>query len=170
MWLPGKPAGVSCGLGGAILRSRRTKSPDIDRPVFNPETIFGGAIRGLRGAPKSQTLIVWSHDPETILVPSGEIANVVMFQLWAFVFLLTSPSLSARQASRRQFWPRRRDFKGSGAPASQTLIFWSHDPDRILAPSGEKATEIIALSLVVSARMLTSIAIILRTREKKRRA
>ena len=42
--------------------------------------------------------------------------------------------------------------------------------DRILAPSGEKATEIIALSLVVSARMLTSIAIILRTREKKRRA
>jgi hypothetical protein len=130
------------------LRSRRTKSPDIDRPVFNPETIFGGAIRGLRGAPKSQTLIVWSHDPETILVPSGEIANVVMFQLWAFVFLLTSPSLSA----------------------SQTLIFWSHDPDRILAPSGEKATEIIALSLVVSARMLTSIAIILRTREKKRRA
>jgi hypothetical protein len=30
--------------------------------------------------------------------------------LWAFVFSLSISSLSARQANRRQFWPRRGDF------------------------------------------------------------
>ena len=56
------------------------------------------------GAPKSQTLIVLSYDPDTILVPSGEIATVVMSQLpWAFVCSHTSSSLTARQANRHQF-------------------------------------------------------------------
>ena len=32
-------------------------------------------------------------------------------------------------------------FEGSGAPKSQTLIILSSDPDTILAPSGENATE-----------------------------
>jgi hypothetical protein len=61
-------------------------------------------------APKSQTLIVLSSDPDTILVPSGENATDLIQSLWAFVFSLNSSSLSARQANRRQFWPRRGDF------------------------------------------------------------
>ncbi len=63
------------------------------------------------GAPESQTLIVLSYDPDTILVPSGENATDVMVLLWAFVFSLNSPSLSARHDSRHQFWPRRDDFE-----------------------------------------------------------
>ena len=48
-----------------------------------------------KGAPESQTLIVLSYDPETILVPSGENATNVMKSLWAFVFSLNSSSLPA---------------------------------------------------------------------------
>jgi hypothetical protein len=64
-----------------------------------------------------------------------------MVLLWAFVFSLNSPSASARQASRRQIGPRRRDLRARGAPESQTLIVWSADPDTILVPSGENATK-----------------------------
>jgi hypothetical protein len=63
------------------------------------------------GAPESQTLIVSSYDPETILVPSGENATDLIQLLCAFVFSLSISSLPARQASRRQFWPRRGDFE-----------------------------------------------------------
>ena len=61
-------------------------------------------------------------------------------------------------------------FEGSGAPKSQTLIVQSSDPDTIFVPSGENATDSTeqALELVVSATQLMSVAIILRTREKKR--
>jgi hypothetical protein len=58
--------------------------------------------------------------------------------------------------------------RGKSAPESQTLIVPSSDPETILVPSGDKATELIALALVFSATKLMSIAIILRTREKKR--
>jgi len=67
-------------------------------------------------APKSQTLIVLSYDPDTILVPSGENATDEITQLWAFVFSLSSSSVSARQASRRQFWPRRGNFDSPAHP------------------------------------------------------
>ena len=63
------------------------------------------------GAPESQTLIVSSRDPDTIFVPSGENATDMTQWLWAFVFSLSISSLSARQASRREFWPRRGDFE-----------------------------------------------------------
>jgi len=86
-------------------------------------------------------LIVLSHDPDTILVPSGENATDVIMLLWALVFSLSISSLPARQASRRQFWPRRGDFEGFGTPESQTLIVLSSDPDTILVPSGENATD-----------------------------
>jgi hypothetical protein len=66
-----------------------------------------------KGAPESQTLIVLSFDPDTILVPSGENATDLIQSLWAFIFLLNSSSLSARQANWRQSWPRRGDFEGS---------------------------------------------------------
>jgi hypothetical protein len=93
------------------------------------------------GAPESQTLIVLPCDPDTILVPSGENATDMTQLLWAFVFSLSSSSLPARQASRRQFWPRRGDLRARGAPESQTLIVPSSDPDTILVPSGENATD-----------------------------
>jgi hypothetical protein len=50
------------------------------------------------------------------------------------------------------------------------LIVLSFDPETIFVPSGEKATDVIALpwAVVFSATQLMSIAIILRTREKKR--
>jgi hypothetical protein len=49
------------------------------------------------------------------------------------------------KASRRRFWPRRGDFEGSGAPESQTLIVLSRDPETILVPSGENATDMTQL-------------------------
>ena len=52
------------------------------------------------GAPESQTLIVLSYDPDTILVPSGENAIDMISRLCAFVFSFNSSSLPARQ--RRQ--------------------------------------------------------------------
>ena len=91
----------------------------------------------------SQTLIVLSTDPDTILVPSGENATDRIGRLWAFVFSLNSPSASIRQANRRQFWPRRGVFEDSGAPEFQTLIVLSRDPETILVPSGENATELM---------------------------
>jgi hypothetical protein len=108
-----------------------------------------------------------SSDPETILVPSGENATDLIQLLCAFVFSLSISSLPARQASRRQFWPRRGDFEGSGAPKSQTLIVLSCDPDTILVPSGENATDrMMSLwAFVFSAPQFKSIAIILRTRD-----
>jgi len=69
-----------------------------------------------RGAPESHTLIVLSFDPDTILVPSGENATDVIQSLCAFVFSLSISSLSARQASRRQLWPRRGDFELAAHP------------------------------------------------------
>jgi hypothetical protein len=75
-----------------------------------------------------QTLIVWSSDPDTILVPSGENATDLMKPLWAFVFSLSISSLSARQANRRQFWPRRGDLR-----AQRTRI---PDFDRPVVRSG----------------------------------
>ena len=95
-----------------------------------------------RSAPESQTLIVWSADPDTILVPSGENATDMIQLLWALVFSLNSSIVPAKQASRRQFWPRRGNFEGSGAPKSQTLIVSSADPDTIFVPSGENTTDV----------------------------
>jgi hypothetical protein len=97
------------------------------------------------GAPDSQTLIVLSPDPDTILVPSGENATDMITPLCAFVSSLNSSKLSVRQASRRQFWPSRRDFEGCGAPESQILIVPSSHPDTILVPSGENATDMTML-------------------------
>jgi hypothetical protein len=50
------------------------------------------------------------------LVPSGENATDMTQWLWAFVFSLSISSLSARQASRRQFWRRRGDFELAAHP------------------------------------------------------
>jgi hypothetical protein len=54
-------------------------------------------------APESQTLIVWSSDPDTILVPSGENATDVIGRLCAFVFSLSSSSLPASKPAGVSF-------------------------------------------------------------------
>ena len=90
-------------------------------------------------------MIVWSYDPDTIFVPSGENATDEMVLLWAFIFSLSSSRLPAREASRRQFWPRRSDLRALGAPKSQTLIVPSRDPETILVPSRENATDTTTL-------------------------
>ena len=69
-----------------------------------------------RGTPESQTLIVLSMMPQlTIFDPSGENWTQEMEPkkpvACAFVFSLSSSNLPAKQASRRQFWPRRGDFE-----------------------------------------------------------
>ena len=97
-----------------------------------------------KGAPESQSLIVPSSDPETIFVQSGENAIELMGLLCAFVFSLSSPSAPAIRASKRQFWPRRGDLRARGAPESHILIVPSTDPDTILVPSGENATDLIS--------------------------
>ena len=86
-------------------------------------------------------MIVLSNDPDTILVPSGENATDLIQSLWASVFSLSCSIVPAREASKRQFWPRRGNFEGSGAPKSQTLIVPQLHADTIFVPSGEIATE-----------------------------
>ena len=63
-------------------------------------------------------------------------------------------------------------FEGSSAPKSQTLIVLSFDPDTILVPSGENATDEMKWlwAFVFSTTHLMSVANILRTREKFREA
>ena len=41
-------------------------------------------------AAQSQTLIVWSFEPDTTIFPSGEKATEVIALLWAFFFSLLS--------------------------------------------------------------------------------
>jgi hypothetical protein len=87
-------------------------------------------------------LIVLSSDPDTTLVPSGENATDLIQPLCAFVFLLNSPSASADKPAGVSFG-HGGDFEGSGAPESQTWMVVSFDPDTILVPSGENATELM---------------------------
>ena len=59
-----------------------------------------------RSAPKSQTLIVPSSDPDTILVPSGENTTDRMVSLWALVFSATqlmSFAIILRTREKRAF-------------------------------------------------------------------
>ena len=102
-------------------------------------------------------MIVLSPDPDTILVPSGENATDVTQLLWAFVFSLISSSLAAMQGSRCQFWPRRGYLRARGAPESQTLIVLSSDPDTILVPSGENATDLMSLWAFVFSLSISSL-------------
>ena len=104
----------------------------------------GGAFWG-PNAPESQTLIVLSKDPDTILLPSGENCTDMTMLLWALAFSVLRSSVAAKQASRRQFWARRGDLRPKIAPASQTLIVLSSEPDTIFVPSGEKATDMTQL-------------------------
>ena len=95
---------VAVGVGFLAQQLHRACQISQQVSVLAKEGRFGG-----KSAPESQTLIVLSLDPDTILVPSGENATELMSRLGALVFWLNSSSLPARQASRHQFWPRRGD-------------------------------------------------------------
>ena len=51
-------------------------------------------------APASQTLIVWSYEPETIVLPSGEKATELILRLWALSLVALSSKVSEKQARR----------------------------------------------------------------------
>ena len=75
-----------------------------ERSVLAKERRFGAS-----SAPESQTLIVLSFDPDTILVPSGENATERIQSLWALVCSTFNSSVAAREGMNGQFWPRRGD-------------------------------------------------------------
>ena len=57
---------------------------------------------GAKNAPESQTLIVWSQDPDTIVFPSGEKSTEVITLLCALVFSLFSSSVAAWEGGAGQ--------------------------------------------------------------------
>ena len=56
-------------------------------------------------------MIVSSYDPETIFDTSGENWTEEIKLLWAFVFSLTSSSVSAREGRASQVWAERGDLE-----------------------------------------------------------
>ena len=59
------------------------------------------AVRILfNGSPASQTLIVPSRQPETIVLPSGEKATEAISRLWAFSLLALSSRVPANEGGR----------------------------------------------------------------------
>ena len=71
---------------------------------------FGqGEVIWGQNAPASQTLIVSSFDPDTILVPSGENATERTLSLWALVFSALSSSVAAREGKNGQLRPGKGD-------------------------------------------------------------
>ena len=93
------------------LNSCSSSARQVSYSVLAKEGRFGGSC-----APESQTLIVLSRDPDTIVVPSGENATDMTQSLWALVFSLNSSIVPARKASKRQFWPRRGEFELAAHP------------------------------------------------------
>ena len=89
--------------------------------------------------PSAQTLTVLSLEPDTMVLPSGEKATEYTLLLCALFFF----ALSFRDAV--EVWEHSglsMGFEGAAmTPASQTLIVLSHEPDTMVLPSGEKATE-----------------------------
>ena len=111
---------------------------------------------GAQNAPASQTLIVSSRDPETIFVPIGENATDMTQWLWALLFSALSSSVAAREGRNGQIWPTRGDLGQKRAPASQTLIVLSYEPDTIVFPSGENATEATGLLCALDFSLISS--------------
>jgi len=61
--------------------------------------------------PASQTLIVLSHEPDTILLPSGENATEEIELLWAWAFSLLSSRVPVWEGRRGKIWLRRGDLR-----------------------------------------------------------
>ena len=61
-------------------------------------------------------MIVPEAPPDTILVPSGENCTELMLYGSAPLFSVLRSSVAARQASKRQFRPRRSDLRPNTHP------------------------------------------------------
>ena len=96
------------------MSSRRTRIPDFDRPVVRSGHNLG-PVRGKRHRP----------DPVAVCV----------------CLLAQHLQLACQTSQQASVLDKEGDFEGSGAPESQTLIVSSVDPDTILVPSGENATD-----------------------------
>ena len=87
---------------------------------------------------------VWSQLPDTMVFPSGEKATEAMLLLWALLFSATSSSVAAR-GQGESVERRYKRVRIQRSPEFQTLRVLSLDPETIVFPSGEKATEKIIL-------------------------
>ena len=94
-------------------------------------------------SPEFQTLRVWSQLPDTMVFPSGEKATEAITLLWALLFSATSSSVAAR-GQGESVERRYKRVRIQRSPEFQTLRVLSLEPETIVFPSGEKATELIA--------------------------
>ena len=90
--------------------------------------------------PASHTLSVLSREPDTIVLPSGEKATDITQWLCALCFSPLSSRDAVASVGDAQLWVRQ-GIGRDGVPASQTLMVLSLEPDTMVLPSGEKATE-----------------------------
>ena len=101
------------------------------------------------GTPASQSLRDPSHEPERIVEPLGEKATELMLSLCASCFSLTGSSEAEGGGSKAGVVSRGREVGAGGGeaaerwdtPACQSLRDLSYEPEAIVEPSGEKATE-----------------------------
>ena len=94
----------------------------------------------IQRSPEFQTLRVWSQLPDTMVFPSGEKATEAITLLCALLFSATSSSVAVRgqgESAERRY----KRFRIQRSPEFQTLRVWSSEPETIVFPSGEKATE-----------------------------
>ena len=72
-------------------------------------------------APESHTLIVWSREPETIVLPSGEKATDMTHWLWAFCFSVLSSRVAVEEGERASEARKGQRPKGETADPNPTL-------------------------------------------------
>ncbi len=95
------------------MSSRRTRIPDFDRLVVRSGHNLG-PVRGKR------------HRSDVVAVG---------------IRLLVQIQFTCQTSQQASVLAKEGRLKGSGTPESQTLIVLSSDPETILVPSGENATE-----------------------------
>eukprot|EP00966_Prymnesium_polylepis_P276096 6378868-Prymnesium_polylepis.2 len=90
--------------GSACRASARTRFTSRTPPIANP-TDTSIRVRTQARARPPHTLMLWSLEHDTILVPSGEKPTDITWPLWAFVRSATSASIdpsAPRNCTRRR--------------------------------------------------------------------
>ena len=114
-------------LGGPV---RELLGPPMCLACNVPCALFGRMQRCRSPAPRLQTSIVLSSDPDTILVPSGEKATELMKLLCAFIF----SSVTAGQANRHH--SRKGDLRARSVDSQHSQGTRIPDFDRLVIRSG----------------------------------
>ena len=83
---------------------------------------------------------VLPHEPETMVLPSGENATERTQSLCALCFSALSFKDSAASTEAVRSGLRVQGYQ-CHTPASQTLSVWSKEPETMVLPSGEKPTD-----------------------------